>query len=47
MTLQRIEDKDQVAMICIDACFRARCVVVRLRHGVDHGERFFLTDLLP
>ena len=43
MALQRIEDEDQVAMICIDACFRTRYVVVRLRHGVDHGERFLLT----
>ena len=47
MTLQRVDYNDEVAVICVDACFCASGLVVRLRQGVGHGEQYFLTDRPP
>ena len=45
MTLQRIKDKNEVAVIYVDARINVGGIVTFLRHGVDLGESLFFTDL--
>ena len=44
MTFLRMKDKNEVTVICVDVRFSAGGVLIRLRHGVDHGESLLFTD---